>query len=145
MIAIDPNWLIFYSGLLLIVLELIIGVDTGFDLLLVGVSFIVGALGGFLFGSWIIAFIIAIIISILYLIFGRSYLKQKLHVSTQKTNIDALIGSRAKVIRSIRPDKAGQVKVENEVWRATADESIDEHKLVKIISVEGVTLKVAQN
>ena len=140
---IDPNWLIFYSGLGLVILELIIGVDTGFDFLLIGLSLIIGALGGFVAGSYLVAVSVSIVITILYLIFGRKFIKEKLYVSTHKTNIDALIDKEAIVIKMISKNKAGQVKVENEVWRALADKTYKEGEKVKIISVEGVALKVA--
>jgi len=43
----DYNGLIFISGLILIVLELIVGIDTGFDFLLIGLALIFGSLGVF--------------------------------------------------------------------------------------------------
>jgi len=139
----DPNWIIFYSGLGLIVVELILGVDTGFDFLLIGLSLIVGSLGGFLFDNYLIAIVISIIISVLYMVFGRKVIKEKLHISTHKTNIDALMGTTAIVTKDITKDHPGRVKVANEVWRAEADKDIKKNSKVKIISVEGVTLKVA--
>ena len=141
--SLDPNWIIFYSGLGLVVVELIVGVDTGFDFLLVGLSLILGSLFGFLFDAYLVAIGVSITISILYIVFGRKYIKKKLNISTHKTNIDALIGKQAVVLKTITKDKAGQVKLENEIWRAASSKVIKKDSKVKIISVEGVTLKVA--
>ena len=138
----DPNWYIFFTGLGLIGLELILGVDTGFDFLLLGLSLIVGSLFGFLFDAYFVAIGISILISILYIAFGRRYIKEKLHISTHKTNIDALIDKEATVIKAISKSKAGQVKLENEIWRATSDKNLPIDSKVKVKSVEGVTLKV---
>jgi len=138
----NPNWLIFYTGLGLIILELIVGVDTGFDFLLIGLSLILGALTGFLFNNYLVVIVMAILACFLYIFFGRRIVKDKLFVSTHKTNIDALIGKEGMVLKPIEKNKAGQVKIENEVWRAVADKPIKKDVKIKIISVEGVTLKV---
>ncbi len=139
----NPNWFIFYGGLGLILLELALGVDTGFDFLLIGLSLILGSLAGFLFNSYLFALGFAILLSFLYIVFGRKYVKEKLHIASGKTNIDAVIGKEAIVLKAISGAKAGQVKVENEIWRAIGARDFKVGKKVKIISVEGVTLKVA--
>lgn len=120
MIFNDPNWLIFYAGLGFIILELIVGIDTCFDFLLLGLSLILGSLAGFLFDNYFVAVGASIVISALYIVFSRSYIKEKLHISTHKTNIDVLIGSSAMVIKDINKENAGQVKHGNEIWRAVA-------------------------
>lgn len=58
----------------------------------------------------------------------------------QKTNIYALQGKRARVIKAIMPAKSGEVKIGGEVWaaRAVHDEQIDVQEEVEVIDVLGV-------
>ena len=52
-------WLIFVgAGLLFILLELILGVETGFDLVFIGSAFILGGLITWPFHSWVLSLIV---------------------------------------------------------------------------------------
>jgi len=62
--------------------------------------------------------------------------------STQKSNVDALIGKVGKVTKAIDPDDGGQVQVGGEVWIAGASQKIDAGARVKVISVSGARLYV---
>lgn len=59
-----------------------------------------------------------------------------------KSNIDAMIDGVALVTKKIDPDLGGSVKFEGEVWRATANEEIEEGAKVVIKSVTGTKLNV---
>ena len=59
-----------------------------------------------------------------------------------KTNIDAVIGKRGIVYHRITKIEAGFVKVENEEWRASSQEDIEEGEEIEVIGVKGVTLQV---
>jgi len=59
-----------------------------------------------------------------------------------KTNIDAVIGESGIVRRRITKYEVGLVKVGYELWRAKADEDIEEGEEVEVIGVSGVTLEV---
>jgi len=59
-----------------------------------------------------------------------------------KTNIDAVIGESGIVRRRITKYEVGLVKVGYELWRAKAEEDIEEGEEVKVIGVSGVTLEV---
>lgn len=131
-------------GLLMILAELIVGIDTGFDLLLIGSIFVVSGLVGILFGPagvWI-SVILAIILAILYIAFFRSRIKRRITVATSKTNIDKLIGATGTVVRQVSPGTAGIVRVDDEQWRASADEVLYDGDIVVINAVEGVTVIV---
>jgi len=77
------------------------------------------------------------LITVLYIIFGRKFIKSKLLISTHKINIDALIDKYGVVTKDIGIDDAGQVKVENEIWRARSDRNIKKNTKIRVISVEG--------
>ena len=136
-------WLIFViAGLLFVLLELIVGVETGLDLVFIGSAFILGGLATWPFHSWVWTVIITGIICVAYVILGRRYVHRWTAVSEAKTNIDAIIGRQGIVLRSIARNVDGLVKVGNEQWRARAEEDIKKGDEIVVISVSGVTLIV---
>jgi membrane protein implicated in regulation of membrane protease activity len=136
-------WLIFViAGLLFVLLELIIGVETGLDLVFIGSAFIIGGLATWPSHSWVWTAIVTSIICVLYVVLGRRYVHRLTAVRKEKTNIDAIIGRQGIVLRSIAPNIDGLVKVGNEQWRARAEEEIKEGEEIAVLSVSGVTLNV---
>ena len=138
---ITPDYFV-YVGLGLVVLELFLGVNTGFDLLLSGIVLIVG--GGIFWLTrilWLSVGLVLVLIS-LYFMFLRRSLRDRLLVITHKTNIDKLKGAKGVVVKKIEIDKAGQVKVDNEIWRAMSEEKIEEGERITVEGIEGVSLKV---
>ena len=136
-------WLVFLSvGLVLVILELLIGVDTGLDLVILGSVFIIGGLATWPAESWLITVAIICVLSIMYLFLGRKYVHRRLLFKEEKTNIDTIVGKRGFVLRPIKADKAGLVKVGYEEWRARADEEIGEGEEVTVTEISGVTLMV---
>lgn len=138
----DSNYIIVYLGILAIILEILLGAVTGFDLLLIGVIFIVSGGIGILTTSFTNTLISITILSLLYVFLGRAFIKNKLSIKTQKTSVDNLIGKQAIVVKEIYKNNPGQVKVEGEIWRAEANQDIDKNTSVTINSVSGTTLNV---
>lgn len=138
----DNNFWLFVLGLAAIVLELFFGVATGFDLVVIGSIFLLASGVGMLTGSFVIALITISVLSALYIFFGRTFIKNKLSIVTTATNVDALIGKKAVVIKEIHPNKTGQVKVEGEIWRAESENLRSIGAEVSIVSVSGVTVRV---
>ena len=136
------NSLFILSGLVLICLELFIGVSTGFDLVLVGLSFVVGGAVGSLFQSDTLGLITLSVLALGYIVVGRSIVKEKLRIATKATNIDAVVEATGLVMHTIEPHKAGQVKIGSELWRATSGETIPVGAKVKVVSVEGSSVNV---
>lgn len=136
-------WLIFVTvGLLLVLVELIIGVETGLDLVFIGSAFILGGLVTWPFGSWILTVIVTGAICVAYVALGRRYVHKWTVVKKAKTNIDAIIGRQGIVLRNIAKNVDGRVKVGNEQWRARAEEDIKQGDEVVVTSVSGATLVV---
>jgi membrane protein implicated in regulation of membrane protease activity len=138
-------WLIFIGiGLVLVLLELIIGVDTGFDLVCLGSAFIIGGLATWPAGSWILTLIVTLAICVLYLALGRRYVHRLTAAREQKTNIDTILGKKGVVLQSIAPNSYGLVKVDNEEWRARAEEPLEPGREIIVTEIRGVTLTVVK-
>jgi membrane protein implicated in regulation of membrane protease activity len=139
-------WLIFIGiGLLMILLELIVGVGTGLDLVFLGSAFIIGGLVTWPFHSWVLTLIITLVICIAYLALGRRYVHRWTAVRKEKTNIDTIIGKKGIVLQTLTPGVNGLVKVGNEEWRAMGDESIEKGEIIVVTAINGVTLNVEKD
>ena len=141
------NWLLVIFGVLCVAAELALGALTGFDLALVGASLAAGGVVGLITRSWQTGIVSAAIFALLYFALFRGWLKAKLHVKEQASNVDAVVGKTGVVTKRIGPaHDCGLVKVGSEEWRAELaqpDSVVREIGVsVQIVSVEGVTLKV---
>lgn len=74
--------------------------------------------------------------------FTRKFAKKITGDSLQKSNVDALIGKVGLVTKTIDSDLGGQVIIEGETWRVTADKTIAENEKVTVLSVSGTKLHV---
>ncbi len=138
-------WLIFVIvGLLLVLLELIVGIETGLDLVFVGSAFILGGLVTWPFSSWIVTVVVTSIICVAYVVVGRRYVHRWTAVKKAKTNVDAIIGRTGIVMQSIAKYADGRVKIDNQQWRARAEEDIKEGEEIVVSSVKGATLIVSK-
>jgi membrane protein implicated in regulation of membrane protease activity len=137
-------WVIFIAiGLVMVLMELLVGVETGFDLVILGTVFIIGGAATFWLNDWLITFITTGAICVLYIGIGRRYTQSRLRAkSVERTNIDAIIGQHGIVQSRIAGEKVGLVKVGYEVWRARAEEDIEEGEEIEVVGVRGVTLNV---
>jgi len=140
--SVNNNYLLIILGVIAVIVELLLGVVTGFDLLIIGVVLILSGSIGFLFGSFTIGLVATIVLSLLYVLFGRNFVKQNISIATTKTNSDALLGKKGKVVKKITSQMAGQVKVEGEIWRAHSKTTLDEGTTITVQSISGVTLTV---
>jgi membrane-bound serine protease (ClpP class) len=139
-------WLIFVgAGLVLILLELIVGVETGLDLVFVGSAFILGGLVTWPFNNWIVTLIVTSVICVAYVVLGRRYIHRRIAVSKTKTNIDVIIGQKGIVLKGIARNVDGRVRVGYEEWRARAEEDIKEGDEIIVTGLSGVTLTVEKN
>jgi membrane protein implicated in regulation of membrane protease activity len=136
-------WLIFVgAGLFFILLELLLGIDTGLDMVFVGTAFLIGGLISWPFKLWGVTVIVTVIICIIYVSIGRRYVQKWTAVKLEKTNVDAVIGRTGVVLTDIKQRGIGRVKVGNENWRAQAEENIAEGNEIVVTGVAGATLTV---
>ena len=139
-------WLILIAaGLILAILELLVGVSTGFDLVFVGSVFIIGGLVTGPAQSWVVSAIVVSLLSVAYVAFGRRYVHRRMLVKEERTNVDALTGMKGIVLRAIAENRDGLVKVGHEEWRARAEEQIDEGVEIVVVGIAGVTLLVKKS
>ncbi|MCJ7605204.1 MAG: NfeD family protein [Dehalococcoidales bacterium] len=138
-------WLIFIGvGLILIITELLLGVETGLDLVFIGSALILGGLITMAFDSWVWTALASGVIGLAYIIIGRRYIHRRMAVDAVKTNIDTIIGKTGIVREPISAGSDGLVKVQNEHWKARADERINEGEFITVTAVNGVTLSVVK-
>ena len=138
-------WAVFaVVGLLFVLLEFILSVQTDFDLIFIGSAFIIGGLATYPAHSWLVTAIVTSVICVAYVFLGRRYVHRWTQVKKARTNIDAIIGRRGIVLRSIAKNADGLVKIGSEQWRARAEEDIKEGDEVVVSSVSGVALIVGK-
>jgi len=147
MIELLDSWLwaaFVVVGLLMILLELFVGVETGFDLVILGSALILGSLLTSFANSWLATVICVSAFCMLYVGIGRKYIKAKMKLDDTKTNVDAIIGRGGVAKSSIGKNTSGLVRIGNENWRARSegDTYIEEGDMVMVIDVDGVTLIV---
>jgi membrane protein implicated in regulation of membrane protease activity len=136
-------WLVFVAiGLVMILLELIVGVETGLDLVFIGTAFILGGLITIPMNSWVWTAVVTGVICVLYLVIGRRFVHKRIAVAKEKTNIDAIVGKTGIVKQEVGRTNYGLVKIGMEDWRAQSEEDIKEGEEVIVTSVSGVTLNV---
>jgi membrane protein implicated in regulation of membrane protease activity len=136
-------WLIFVAvGLFFVLLELILGVETGLDLVFIGSIFIIGGLVTWPFTSWVLTVIVTSIVCIIYVVLGRRYVHRWTLVRKAIMNVDAIIGRQGIVVNNIANNVDGLVKVGYEQWRARAEEDIKEGDEIVVTGISGVTLIV---
>jgi membrane protein implicated in regulation of membrane protease activity len=140
------NWLLVIVGIVCVIIELALGALTGLDLALVGASLAAGGAIGLLTGSATVGMLSAAGAALIYFALFRRWLKSKLTVRDQASNVDAVLGKSGVVTKRIAPRDCGLVKVGSEEWRAElaqGDETPREvGAAITVSSAEGVTLKV---
>ena len=140
------NWVLIITGALMILAEVALGGFAGFDLVLIGSAFLIGGGIGLWLGSTTVGFVLAAILCLAYVAIGRRFMRRRLQNTHVKSNADALVGREAIVLQRIAPHAPGQVKVNDEIWRAdVADDSatpFETGQRVTVAGINGVTLQV---
>ena len=108
-------------------------------------SLVSGAVGFFYPENYYLQIGVFVGISVILLPLTRTLAKKITRESPQKSNVDALIGKVGLVTKAIDPDLGGQVRLEGEVWMATANEGIEVDSKVTVTSVSGTKVHVEKN
>lgn len=115
---------------------------------LVFVCFAIGSIGAAIFAQfepndYVIQTGIFAVITIVLVPFSRKIAKKISLSSAPESNVDALMGQSAIVVKDIRLlEGEGQVRVQGEIWSATASEDIELGGKVTVVGIEGNTLTV---
>ncbi len=100
------------------------------------IPFILSAVGGV---RWEIQVAIFVVVSALLLIFLRKITRKLLLKNANfKTNVDALIGKKVRMIERTDFETLGAVKINDVVWSARAEkgETIEKGEIVEIVKVD---------
>lgn len=138
----NPNSLLIILGIVAIIIEIVIGAATGFELLILGIIFVIGGAMGMVMGSFTFAVGTIVVLTFAYIFFARNMIKKSLHITTHKTNADSIVGRTVQVVSDITGDDPGQIKTEGEIWRAEAGQEIKKGEKAVIQSISGVTVRV---
>lgn len=129
-------------GLVLILAELLLGLDTGFDLVVVGSILLISGLLGGLIGGLPLTLILACVLAISYFFMFRKVLRAKLRGQGEALNTDRLIGASGKLIKAVSKNKPGLVEIDGEEWRCTSKTPITKGTEVIVTEISGVTVSV---
>ncbi|MCB5230699.1 MAG: NfeD family protein [Candidatus Cloacimonas sp.] len=138
-------WIVwFIVAVVCIILEIF---TPGFYLMSFGIGALFAGLVSFSRVHLVVQIIVFIIVSFLVFLWLKRYSKRMFDVTTDKTNVYALIGRKGVVSRVITQNKRGYVKVGGEEWPAIpSSESVEEIKVgetVIVQSLDGNKLLVA--
>ena len=82
--------------------------------------------------------------SILLLLLTKPFVKKMKKRDVIPTNLDMVIGKTGVVTVKIEKDGIGEVKVLGKKWSAYSDKDLEENYKVKVLSINGVKLKVEE-
>lgn len=138
-----PSLIWFLAGIVLFLLEMAL---PGFILFFFGLgAWLTAAVSWFFplsLNGQILVFIIASLISLLCL---RSFVKSAFFgraIPGEGDSALATPGAQAVVVAAIVPPAEGKVKYSGTSWRAIADERIEAGEITKIVSQDGLIMKV---
>ncbi len=138
-------WLIFIGvGVALVALEFLAGIETGFELVSIGATFVLGGVIAWPLDNWVVAVVVTAVLCLVYITVARRYIRQWVQVKTTPTNVDAVIGRSGIVIKDIAINTPGRVRVGAEEWRANSEEEIGEGVEIVVTGVRGATLLVVK-
>lgn len=106
------------------------------------ISGIVALLVSLTVDNFMLQFGIFVILGIFLLITTRPLLLKFVKPKNEKTNFDRIIGMEGVVTEKITKNTVGEVKVDGKKWSAISTKKIDKDSIVKIISIDGIKLKV---
>ena len=140
------NWVLLLAGGLMILIEVLLGGFAGFDLVLIGSTFVVGGIVGLVIGNPAAGVVTASVLCVAYITLGRRWVRDRIRTHKVASNVDALVGQQGRVLLRIAEHEPGQVKVKDETWRAVPASGstgpFEPGSVVTVAGVEGVTLQV---
>jgi membrane protein implicated in regulation of membrane protease activity len=94
---------------------------------------------GFGMNAQLAAFSVGVILSLLFL---RPFFLRRMSDSSDSSNVEAIVGSPAKVLSAIVDGETGYVRVASEEWRARSIADHEVGDLVEVTGLDGNTLLV---
>ena len=140
--AIIINISLIVIGFVLIVTEVIIGLDSLFDLVLSGSALAFGGGFGLVTQSALVGLTISIVLLGAYWLIGRQMVRSRLHVEGERTNADRILGLRATVQR-IKDNGNYVVSIESEQWTAVSESDLKPGDHAQVVGVDGSIIHIA--
>ena len=144
--SVNWNWVLVVAGALLVLVEVALGGFAGFDLVLIGSAFVIGGALGLVLGNATLGLIVASALCLLYIAAGRRWVRARMQARPVTSNTDALVGQKGMVTQRVARHTPGQVKVRDEVWRASPATGVEgpfePGAVITVAGVDGVTLQV---
>lgn len=109
------------------------------------IPFIMAAIGGV---HWAIQVVVFVVLSALFIVLLRKVtIKFLFKNSNHKTNVDALIGQKHRMLSRTDFETLGSVKINDVVWSATGEDqqTIEKDEIVEIVKVQGNKLVVKRS
>ena len=91
-----------------------------------------------------IELLIVLITSSILLIFTRPIVVKLLKPKNIKTNFDRILDMEGKIIKEVKLNDCGIVKVDGKEWRCFSKKEIDKGKIVKIKKIDSNKLEVEE-
>ena len=98
----------------------------------------------FITDNFFIQFGVFVISGTVFLFTTRPFLTRLMKNDNVKTNFDRIIGMNGVVTVEIKKNSVGEVKVDGKKWSAISNKNIEKDSIVKILSIDGVKLKVEE-
>ncbi len=129
-----------------ILMTVVEGLTLGLTTVWLAIAGLVCMILAFFIPSVTLQIIVFLVLSIVMLVFTRPFAVKKLKLGRERTNADRLVGMKGIVLKQVKRDEPGQVKVGGQIWTArpdSADRIFEQDQEVRILKIEGVTLIVA--
>ncbi|MEZ5284703.1 MAG: nodulation protein NfeD [Vicinamibacterales bacterium] len=86
--------------------------------------------------------IVPVVIAVAAIVLGLGRLALLAHRVKPATGIEGLVGERGRALSAVGPTDAGQARVHGEIWRAVSVAPIPAGAGLRVIAVDGLTLRV---
>jgi hypothetical protein len=87
---------------------------------------------------------IVLLLSTVLLIFTRPIVIKLLKPKNIKTNFDRILDMQGRIIKKVKLNDFGIVKVDGKEWRCYSSKEIEEDKIVKILKIDSNKLEVEE-
>lgn len=87
---------------------------------------------------------IVLLLSTVLLIFTRPIVIKLLKPKNIKTNFDRILDMQGRIIKKVKLNDFGIVKVDGKEWRCYSSKEIEEGKIVKILKIDSNKLEVEE-
>jgi len=132
-------WLWF--ALVALILEIL---SAGFFIAALAPAAVLTSAAAWLGAGVVLQLVVFSITSILSLMLLRPLMLRLMSPGRQQTNVGSLLGQTATVTDTVPAGGTGRVRLSNEEWRATSDTPLSVGDVVRVVGIQGNTLRVAR-